>query len=303
MTDNITITPGTGASVAADQITDGGVADGAYTERVKIGYGTDGSYTDVAAGAGLPVGAAYQEYTGSASANNVDLVAPVDVRPYRWWSLQLTGTFVATVQVQGSNNNSTWVSLFGLQVNSLGASITATFTNASVWAGQVSARYLRVRTTAYTSGTVSCILEVTSETGQLLAPIVTAGQAAGTTGSALAGVGVLGFDGTNYQRVKTDTAGTQIIAAQAGTATLSNVTSSATSVNLLAANTNRKGLVIYNDSSAVLYVKFGTTASTTSFTFYVAAGGHLQLLDLIYTGAIDGIWSAANGAARVTELS
>jgi len=91
----------------------------------------------------------------------------------------------------------------------------------------------------------------------------------------------------------------------AGTGTLSNVSDSATNVTVLAANSARLGCVIFNDSSAILYLKFGTTASTTSFTVkllandtYEMGGPHL------YSGIIDGIWaSAPGGAARVTELT
>lgn len=92
----------------------------------------------------------------------------------------------------------------------------------------------------------------------------------------------------------------------AATATLSNVTASATSVQLLAANTARLGVVIYNDSTAILYVKFGTTASTTSYTLEVPNEDWVALpgeMGVVYTGRIDGIWAAANGACRITELT
>jgi hypothetical protein len=88
------------------------------------------------------------------------------------------------------------------------------------------------------------------------------------------------------------------------TATLSNVASSASSVTLLASNTNRKNATIFNDSTAVLYVKFGTTASNSSYTVQMPAGSYYELpVGKIYTGEIDGIWASANGNARVTELT
>lgn len=92
----------------------------------------------------------------------------------------------------------------------------------------------------------------------------------------------------------------------AATATLTNVTSSATSVQLLASNVARLGVVIYNDSTSLLYVKFGTTASTTSYTVEVPNDDWFALpgdMGVVYTGRIDGIWAAANGAARITELT
>lgn len=86
-------------------------------------------------------------------------------------------------------------------------------------------------------------------------------------------------------------------------ATLSNVADAATNQTLLASNANRKGFAIYNDSTQAVYVKYGATASTTSFTFkldpysYYEYAGHS-----VYTGQIDGIWAAnATGSARITE--
>lgn len=49
MADNVTITPGAGATVAADEI--GGI----LWQRVKVTFGSDGSATDVDAANGLPV--------------------------------------------------------------------------------------------------------------------------------------------------------------------------------------------------------------------------------------------------------
>lgn len=90
----------------------------------------------------------------------------------------------------------------------------------------------------------------------------------------------------------------------ATTATLANVAGSASSVTLLALNTARLGVIIVNDSTAILYVKFGTAASATSFTYLLAAGDSLELVNgNRYTGIITGIWASATGNARVTELT
>lgn len=87
-----------------------------------------------------------------------------------------------------------------------------------------------------------------------------------------------------------------------GTATLSNVAGSASSVTLLSANTGRLGATIVNDSTANLYVKFGTTASTTSYTVLLGASAYYEV-PFQYTGRIDGIWDSATGNARITELT
>lgn len=91
--------------------------------------------------------------------------------------------------------------------------------------------------------------------------------------------------------------------ARPATATLTNVSGSASSVTLLSLNANRKGFMIYNDSNADLYVKFGTTASVTSFTVKLGKDEFYEMNERVYTGRIDGIWSSATGAARITELT
>lgn len=87
------------------------------------------------------------------------------------------------------------------------------------------------------------------------------------------------------------------------TATLSNVNDTASSTTLLSSNASRKGAMIQNDSTEILYVKFGTTASATDYTVKMAAGDYYEV-PFGYTGRIDGIWANnASGAARVTEIT
>lgn len=95
-----------------------------------------------------------------------------------------------------------------------------------------------------------------------------------------------------------------VLNARAATSTLTNVTASASNVTVLALNANRKAATIYNDSTATLYLKWGATASATSFTVLILGGSYYELPGpTVYTGILDGIWSSATGAARVTELT
>ena len=84
------------------------------------------------------------------------------------------------------------------------------------------------------------------------------------------------------------------------TATETSVASSATNVTLFAAAV-ANGRTVYNDSTAVLYLKFGATASTTSYTVQLAAGAYYEFPQPVYCGQVDALWASANGNARLTS--
>lgn len=83
--------------------------------------------------------------------------------------------------------------------------------------------------------------------------------------------------------------------------TTANVSGSATNVTLFAAASDTNGRMVYNDSTAILYLKFGATASTSSYTVQVASQALYEFPTPTYTGQVDGIWASANGAARLTS--
>jgi len=86
------------------------------------------------------------------------------------------------------------------------------------------------------------------------------------------------------------------------TSAVTQVGDAVTSTTLKALNLNRIRLTITNDSSSVLYVKEGATASATSYTYRLAQYDAVIIDD--YTGVVDGIWvSDAAGFAYVTEIS
>jgi hypothetical protein len=93
-----------------------------------------------------------------------------------------------------------------------------------------------------------------------------------------------------------------VVQQTSATGTTSSVASSATNVTILASNTSRKGAIIYNDSTKILYLKLGTTASATDYTTQLAKDAYYEV-PFNYTGRIDGLWASANGNARVTELT
>lgn len=87
------------------------------------------------------------------------------------------------------------------------------------------------------------------------------------------------------------------------TGTSTNVADSNANQTLLAANVARLGATIYNDSTEILYLKLGATASLTSFTARLIPNAYYEI-PFRYTGIIDGIWANnSTGNARITELT
>lgn len=87
---------------------------------------------------------------------------------------------------------------------------------------------------------------------------------------------------------------------QPSAATLTNVTMTASSVALAASNASRRSLMIYNDTGVTVYVKLGTTASSTSFTIKMVDQSYYELPNPVYTGVIEAL--GASGSVRVTEI-
>jgi hypothetical protein len=88
------------------------------------------------------------------------------------------------------------------------------------------------------------------------------------------------------------------------TATTTTTAISTTSQQIAAAApAGTQSTSIANTGSGTLYVLLGTgTASATNYSYAIAAGG-TQVLGVNWTGAIQGIGSAANGNALVTRYS
>lgn len=86
------------------------------------------------------------------------------------------------------------------------------------------------------------------------------------------------------------------------TATLANVSASATSVTSLVSSALRKAAYFFNDSSSFAYLKFGAVASATSFTVKIPPFSFYEIPQPVYTGIIDMIHDSATGTMRVTSL-
>jgi hypothetical protein len=89
----------------------------------------------------------------------------------------------------------------------------------------------------------------------------------------------------------------------AQTATLASPAAAATTAVLLAASQSRRGAVIVNEGSTILYLAFAATASLTAYTVQVPATTGTFVLDPAanYAGPISGIWAGSpTGNARTT---
>lgn len=85
-------------------------------------------------------------------------------------------------------------------------------------------------------------------------------------------------------------------------ATVASVACSTTVATLLAASGSRKGGTIYNNAATDLYVKFGSTASSTDFTLKMGPGDYFELPAVsTYGGIVTGTLASGTGNALVTS--
>ena len=216
-----------------------------------------------------------------------------------------------------------------------------TTNSTNVWnvAPLLGQQQFRVRATAYTSGTANVFIEPSAQFTQ---PIVNIGTMPAVSGavtvSANAGAFAAGANnvlkaedaahasgdlGVEMLAIRNDNAGTALTSATgdysgvavdingtqftrdapSNTGTLSNVAAATASTTLLAANAARRNAIVYNDSTSDMYLKYGTAASSTSFTLYVPSLATVAIPGSEYAGIITGIWISAAGNARVTETT
>lgn len=127
------------------------------------------------------------------------------------------------------------------------------------------------------------------------------------TVTANAGTGTLAVSLASVPSHAVTNAGTFAVQASvpavAVAAAVSQVAGSASSVTLLSSNAARKGFKLFNDSTAIAYVKEGTTAVVASdHSYQIQPKGYYESVGVgVYTGRIDCIWASATGNMRVTE--
>ena len=190
----------------------------------------------------------------------------------------------------------------------------------------------RVRATAFTSGSGAIVIHPSTQfvalpissqtvTGTVTANINTVTVGATSLGKAEDAVHASGDYGIANWAVRNDNAITSLTSANgdyspyavdqfgvtyikespANTATTANVAAATSSTTILAANTARRAAIFVNDSTSDAYLKYGTTASSTSYTVQWVAGSTITVQGEEYAGIVTAIWNSATGNARVTE--
>lgn len=151
MPDNVGYTPGTGATVAADDI--GGV----LFQRIKPTFGADGTATDVSASDPLPTyrrdNAAATSFSAVTAASTV-LFSALELSDRQSVVLQLAGNWAGSVNLQQSNDNTNWFDVYGTSANNSFNQVSAIYAP-DVVTVQVTARYFRAITSSDFAGSVS----------------------------------------------------------------------------------------------------------------------------------------------------
>ena len=83
-----------------------------------------------------------------------DVIDSFDASAYKFISLQLTGTWIGSVSFQGSNDNGTFDDIVSQDVGVIYTPYISSISNNGMIKIPVMFKYLRVRVTSYTSGTV-----------------------------------------------------------------------------------------------------------------------------------------------------
>ncbi len=197
--------------------------------------------------------------------------------------VELLGTFTATVNLQASTDSTdgvsgTWTSVYGNLTEDFGFSapgIALSSTQRRRLYRAPDGAWVRINTTAYTSGTI---------TAALVRRVAPTGERGVFVGNAVSLA-----------------SGTVISTTLRAAGTNRSATVNTTAANLMASNAARQGWKVKNDGTNAIWINFDTTASATpgGGNIKIPAGGYLASEPgFIETGAMSAI--AETGAVAIT---
>lgn len=87
------------------------------------------------------------------------------------------------------------------------------------------------------------------------------------------------------------------------TAVVTSLNALVTNQTALSANANRRSAIFYRSGAAVVYIKFGATATTSDYTIQLVNNAVYELPFPCYTGRIDVIFAGTTGTLKITEIT
>jgi len=210
-------------------------------------------------------------------------------------TIQISGTYAGVnVTFETSVDGTIWIPIFAQQASSATPTLVSTTgvltTNSTnVWnvSPLLGQQFLRVRATAFTSGSASVIIEPSAQFTQYQVNVATMPTTTVT--------GTVATTQSTSPWVTRE--------AVATTPTITQVTPATTSTTLKALNASRKAIILVNGGTSDCYVAYGATASLTAYTFLLPSLATTTIRGEEYSGVITGIWSATGGNnMQVTEI-
>jgi len=240
-------------------------------------------------------------------------------------AFQAAGTWTGTIVLERTIDGSNWENIPSCSGTDVVNSITAN----GIFVFPIgAAQQIRFRTTAWTSGTANCSAakSLGLQVVRLASSLPTGINTIGIIDQGVGGASAWKVDGSAVTQpvsvvslplptgaateAKQDVGNTSLASIDSklssDTSSVTSVNATATSTQLLATNSSRKGFSLFNDADKACFVLFsGGTASSTNFSVKIGGGAFYDTPAVHnYRGAIQGIWEAGpSGAMKITEYT